>query len=287
MDILFKNITAKKGENLVVTKMRLKKLLTEIIDKYIADLDIQNLRRVIIYPNNSKHSFAKMQPIDENNAPMADIIFQESIVNFLNSTSHKEAREIIYHELCHCKDFQNLCSMFDYKKLLDFENSKTTLTAMYADCGYRMWGEYISYFYTEKEFPLFQNKFASKISETVKDADVAITLLKEQKSNEDLIFAYRVFKEKIDLLFYSIVREIAKIHSIENSEITAYTFKLFVEINKRIPGVQTVASQAMVLLEKSRGTYPKWTDINIFNNLGTIFYSLYCLSDIFLPESVI
>lgn len=257
------------------TKLLIRKYIDEQMNCILKRVTINNLRNLIIV-DKLEGVFAQIERSTDAGKPIVDILASVKLVRKLQSENeHDFALNVLYHELCHCKDYEHVCNKINYMLLPNLSVPPSKCVQTYASCGFLMFGEYVAYRNPNMDLYEYEKVFNDSTSELLKrksKADIALRLLSKicEESKFDL-FSFYYCKNDIDPFIYQLVKCLGLIHLTRSSGAFPDLSKLFFDDQK----YENYVSNLEDFLLTSYDGYPDNISIPNFIRIGIEFYKLY------------
>lgn len=274
--VLDRTILKEKGSNPAMVEIRIKQDILRRISLLAEKLDVNLVENIFVISNNSnKKTIAQVKPYLSNNEPFLNIYIQHvAIACWLNGINSAEFEEIIYHELCHCDDIARIVKGSGIRYFIQADSIIQSVKQLYEHMGILMWGEYIAYCQTYKQFSDRHNSFESKFSNAIKKAGISMEFIKTNP-NENADLLYDSTKETMQSLFYGITRNIALMSTLNNEKLDQKNDELLIAGESRVNGLKSLSYKVRELLSHMQSVAYQDDFFSCFCELGEMFYALY------------
>lgn len=261
-------------------KQRLEKYIKQEVTPIISAMSIKHLKSIIIVDNvrDLNGAEGEMVPSVLDGEPIETVYYVGNVIFCLQKDeSRQKAYPAFYHELCHCKDYENICKKIDCRLLPDLKSEIYTTYDLYLTLGYRFWGEYYAFrtcafALSISELPLKKMMAAFDTSEKYLKAFV------KEFSKDQSVDLYYLTRKEIQEFIYQLVKSIGFIHHYANS------IEMLVPLFSDKPAINKFIIDIEKFLFTSYENYPECISIDMLISLGRIIFKLYNIYGIYASD---
>lgn len=170
------------------------------------ELDFSKITEIEIISSNAINDWlGKTEPIAQDNILYLKLLFVQSVVDDLNSEDSSRillSKNIILHELFHCKEILTTSSFYKDIRKLYFHPPITTTKMLLIDTAFHQWSEYYAYYNSAKSY-----KKDIDISNALRIANVDIEVLQKDLTGyniQEIKIIPEFIEDSIDFIHHSI-----------------------------------------------------------------------------------